>query len=189
MNTNILNKCEFFYRLASEISGVKPFRQTPSFCGAASLHIVMDFYGKDIPEEKLAKLSKTTKKDGTEAPYLLEAAKKFGFTGFYLDDCEISDIKRWIDRDFPVIVDWFSTDFGHFSVVYKIDKNNIYLQDPELGMPRAIRLEDFSNIWFDFKEPKQKGLTRRCMLVVYPKSKNPELNSNEQKAIKSPANL
>ena len=182
MLNKLIEKCDIFYKLATEISGVQPFRQTPGLCGAASLHIVLKFYGINVSEEKLAKLSKTTD-NGTEAPEMLDAVRNFDFEGFYLDNCEISDIKRWLDKGFPVIVDWFSTDEGHFSVAYKIDNKNIYLQDPELGHSRAISLDTFSKIWFDFKEPKQEDLTRRRIIVIYPKDKKPKLNDEEQKSL------
>lgn len=172
MIDDILFKCDLFYKLATEISGVKSFKQSPSFCGASSLHIVLDFYGTNVSEDKLAKLSKTTIKDGTEAPRLLEAAKKIGFDGFYTDDCELSDIKKWIRKGFPVIVEWFSNDSSHFSVVYGIDDEKIYLQDPDKGKKKTIKLDVFSNIWFGFKKSKQIGLVRRLMLVVYPKEKS-----------------
>jgi ABC-type bacteriocin/lantibiotic exporter with double-glycine peptidase domain len=174
MIDDILLKCNMFYKQAVEISGVKPFEQTPSYCGAASLHIVLKFYGTDVPEKTLAKLSKTTKKDGTEAPRLLEAAKHYGFDGFYLKDCDISDIKSWIRKGFPVIVEWFSVDDSHFSVVYGIDDKKIYLQDPENGRKKEIDLDIFSQVWFGFNKTNQIGLVRRLMLVVYPKDKTPK---------------
>lgn len=180
---NLFERCKLFYKLATEVSGVKSFRQTPGFCGAASLHIVMDFYGKNISEDELAKLSRTSRKLGTEAPDMLDAANHVGFDGFYLDNCELSDIKRWLKMGFPIIVDWFSTNEGHFSVAFKIDNKNIYLQDPELGKSRKIPLEEFSNIWFDFKEPKQTDLTRRRMIVIYPKDKKPELSAREKQSL------
>ena len=50
----------------------------------------------------------------------------------------------------------------------------IYLQDPQLGHPRAIKLEEFKRIWFDF-EPAfmatKEDLLLRRMIVILKKKK------------------
>ena len=37
---------------------------------------------------------------------------------------------------------------GHLSVVVGIDKENIYLQDPEIGKLRTISRDDFMKVWW-----------------------------------------
>ena len=39
---------------------------------------------------------------------------------------------------------------GHYSVVVGLDKDNIYLQDPEIGKLRTLERSDFMKVWFDF---------------------------------------
>ena len=102
---------------------------------------------------------------------LIKAAKELGFKGFFKDFSDIQDIKQYVlDKKIPVIVDWFSTDDGHYSVVVDIDKNNIYLQDPELGRLRRIDIVTFKRIWFDYSgdllQSKDQIIIRR-MIVVY----------------------
>ncbi|MEK7555496.1 MAG: cysteine peptidase family C39 domain-containing protein [Patescibacteria group bacterium] len=120
---------------------------------------------------ELAKLSGCKKEKGVEAEGLLKAAKKLGFKGFIKDFSNIEDIKKFvIDKKIPVIVDWFSGDDGHYSVVVGIDNKNIYLQDPELGHLRIIKLADFKRVWFDFPGPflrSKNDLIIRRILVVY----------------------
>ncbi len=130
---------------------VKPFKQTTGFCGPASLRMVLDYYDIKKSEKELAKLSGCSKSKGVEAEGLLKAVKKFGLKGFIKDFSKIKDIKKYVQKKkIPVIVDWSSQAEGHYSVVAGIDNKNIYLQDPELGKVRKLKIHDFKRIWFDF---------------------------------------
>ena len=149
---------------------VKPFRQSSGFCGPASLKIVLEYYGIKKSEEELANLSGAKSHTGVGAKGILKAAKALGLKGFSKDFSEIKDIKEYVDKKTPVIVDWFSTNDGHYSVVVDIDKNNIYLQDPELGRIRKLDIETFKRVWLDFPgdflRSKDDIIIRR-MIVIY----------------------
>ena len=148
---------------------IKPFRQSASFCGPASLKMVLQFYGIDKTEKELAKLSGATKGKGVEADGLVKAAKKLGLKAFYKDYCEIEDIRKYFKKKIPLIVDWFSGNDGHYSVVVGIGKKNIFLQDPELGKIRKMGLEAFKRVWFDFPgnflKAKRELVIRRLIIV------------------------
>ncbi len=88
---------------------------------------------------------------------------------FIKDFSEISDIKKFINKKIPVIVDWFSGDEGHYSVIVGIGKDSIYLQDPELGHVRSMRLRTFKRVWFDFPGKylvSKDGVIVRRMIVL-----------------------
>ena len=149
---------------------VKPFKQTTGFCGPASLRIVLDYFGIKKSEKELAKLSGCSKSKGVEAEGLLKAVKKFGLKGFIKDFSKIKDIKKYVlKKKIPVIVDWFSEDEGHYSVVAGIDNKNIYLQDPELSKIRKLEINDFKRIWFDFPgrflRSKNDLIIRRLIII------------------------
>ena len=152
---------------------VKPFRQKSSFCGPASLKMVLDYYDIKKSEKELTKLSGCSKSKGVEAGNLLKAAKKLGLKGFIKDLAKISDIRKYVlERKIPVIVDWFSVDEGHYSVVAGIDNKNIYLQDPELGKVRKLKIYDFKRIWFDFPGRflrSENDIIIRRLIVIYKK--------------------
>ncbi len=149
---------------------VKPFKQKPSLCGPASLKMVLEYFGVHKSEKELGKLAGTTLAKGTSAEGLVKAARKLGFRAEKKDFATLGDIRREVvQKKTPVIVDWFSGDDGHYSVVMGIDKENIYLQDPELGHLRTLRLETFRRVWFDFSSayPRSKNdLILRRMIVV-----------------------
>jgi predicted double-glycine peptidase len=150
---------------------VKPFRQTSGFCGPASLKIVLEYYGIHKTEKELVKLTGCTKKTGTSAKGILDAAKKCGLKGNTKDNTTLKDIKSYLTKKIPVIVDWFSEDEGHYSVVVGLDKKKIYLQDPERGHLKTIPIETFMRIWFDFSGEylkSKKDLILRRLIIVYP---------------------
>lgn len=157
----------------------KPYRQKPGFCGPASLKIILDYYGLEKTEEELVNLAGSTAAHGTSSEDLIRTAKKLGFSAFQTDCATYTDMKQWLRQKIPVIVDWFSQDDGHYSVVVGLDENNIYLQDPELGQMRAMKKNDFFRVWFDFPgdylQSKEDVIIRR-MIVIKPKSNNLSTN-------------
>jgi predicted double-glycine peptidase len=148
---------------------IKPFRQKIGFCGPASLKMVLDYYGIKKSENVLGKITGRTAKKGTPANGILRAVKILGLKGFVKDFSNFNEIKYYLNRKIPVIVNWFSEDEGHYSVVVGIDKTNIYLQDPELGRIRRINLKVFKRIWFSFLgnfiKSNSKLILRRIIII------------------------
>lgn len=98
----------------------------------------------------MGKITKCDPDRGVTGSAVVKAAEELGFTGFVKDSAELEDIRKFLDRKIPVIVEWFSEDDGHYSVAVGMDKENIYLQDPELAGLRKFDLETFRRIWFTF---------------------------------------
>ena len=140
---------------------IKPFREKPGMCGPASLQMVLEYYGVKKSEKELALLCDTSPELGTSAEKIKYAAESLGFKVEIKENSTFEDIQHWIDKKVPIIVDWFTrggdnyTDSdiadGHYSVVVGLDKQYIYLQDPEIGRVRKIKKDDFLKVWFDFK--------------------------------------
>ena len=142
---------------------VKPFQETLNIdmCGPASLKIVLEYYGINKSEDELAQLCKFKKGFGVDDKGIKSAAEKLGFKVKIKNNSSFKDIEKWLKKDVPVMVDWFTrgrTDYGdsstadgHYSVAMGLDDNFIYLQDPELGAMRKIERDNFMRVWFDFK--------------------------------------
>ncbi len=159
---------------------VQPFQETlnANICGPASLKIVLRYYGIEKGERELAKISGKSSL-GIDVNGFSKVAREFGFKIIIKDNCSFSDIEKWLAKDVPPIVDWFTKgrqDYsesevadGHYSVVCGIDKNYIYLQDPEIGGIRKIKKNDFMKVWFDFSGEfiKPKGLIIKQIIVIY----------------------
>lgn len=161
---------------------VKPFQETlnKGYCGPASLKMVLDFYGVKKSEKELARLCSTDPELGTNAEGLKKAAESFGLKVEIKDNASFEDIENYLSKKIPVIVDWFTrgrADYsdsevadGHYSVVVGLDKENIYLQDSEIGNLRTIRREDFLKVWFDFTGEYLKSweeMIIRQIIAVY----------------------
>ena len=158
---------------------IKIFKQSnPSTCGPASLRMVLDYYGIKKIEKELARLAHTTRHHGTEAKDLVKAAKALGLDGFVKNFCEIKDIKKYLDKNIPVIVTWFSGWTGHYSVAFDIKNNNIFFKDPETAESVKMSLHIFKKLWFGVKgeiySPKTKSerdLNLRVITVIYKNTK------------------
>lgn len=157
-------------RRTVKLLNVKPCRQTSGLCGPAALKMVLAYYGVRKSERELARLSGAVRTRGAEAPGLARAARRLGFKARIKDRATLGDIKKFVDKGIPVIVDWFSGDDGHYSVVVGIRESTIYLQDPELGKVRKMDAKTFLRVWFDFPGDalrSKNSLILRRMLAVH----------------------
>lgn len=158
---------------------LKPFRETPSMCGPASLKMVLEYYGVEKSEQDLALLCDSSPELGTSAEKIKSAAESLGFKVEIKNNSTFEDIQQWLGKKVPLIVDWFTrggngyTDSdiadGHYSVVVGLDKEYIYLQDPEIGRLRKMKKNDFMVVWFDFegKNIKPDELVIRQIIAIY----------------------
>lgn len=161
---------------------IKPFQETlhKGYCGPATLKIILLYYQIDKSEEELASMCNVSEDLGTDDKSLKKAAEGLGFKVEIKNFSTFNDIKNWLEKDVPVIVDWFSkgrSDYsdsevadGHYSVVMGLDEENIYLQDPEIGKMRTINKEDFIRVWFDFKSDHIESwddMIIRQLIVIY----------------------
>ncbi|PIR87970.1 MAG: hypothetical protein COU10_01665 [Candidatus Harrisonbacteria bacterium CG10_big_fil_rev_8_21_14_0_10_45_28] len=162
---------------------VKPFQETldGGYCGPASLKMILEYLGESCTEKKIAKLCNRSFELGTKDADLVRVAKSYGFKAAIKNNANFTDIKQWLNKDIPVIVNWFTRgrpDYGdsevpdgHYSVVVGIDEKYIYLQDPEIGKLRKIKRNDFLRVWFDFtgRYIKANQLIVRQIIAVYKK--------------------
>ncbi|MFH1787206.1 MAG: cysteine peptidase family C39 domain-containing protein [archaeon] len=138
-------------------------------CGPASLKMALHHLGIEKTENELVKLG-SCRGEGVELEDLLKIAKKFKIKGFIKENSDLKEIKKYLKKKCAIIVGWFFEDDGHYSVISRIDNENIYLQDPQIGHIRAMRINLFKRIWFDFPGKfmrTKEDLQLRKMLVLY----------------------
>ena len=104
-------------------------------CGAASLAMVMAYYGKWVPLEQV-RLDCGVSRDGSNAKNVLVAARSYGFEaqGFR---CEVDALRDSIAL--PCIIHW---NFNHFVVLDGFSGNYAWINDPARGEVK-VPLEEF----------------------------------------------
>lgn len=105
-------------------------------CGAASLGIMLEHFGKWVPLDEL-RVACNVSRDGCNAADVVRAAREYGLIakGFRLNLEKVAELKA------PFIIFW---EFRHFMVVEGFGRNCVYINDPETG-PRTITHEAFSD--------------------------------------------
>lgn len=118
-----------------------PFYKQPDSkdCGPTCLRIIAKYYDKNISLNNIRKTSETTRL-GSTLLNLSEAAEKIGFKTLGVKISYDNLINN--DIPLPCILHWNK---HHFVVLYKIDKNNIYISDPSHGLITYRKTEFLKN--------------------------------------------
>jgi predicted double-glycine peptidase len=159
-------------------------RQTFDFdCGAKALQIVMEYYGVEMREDELLKELKTDEK-GTDYTSMIALAEKNGFQVFASDGVSLEELRRFINRGYPVIVilqawadrymtleDWrASYDQGHYAIVVDYQNHIIVFEDPASIRRTWLSEEEFLARWHDI-DPKTREKVEHFAIVL--KGKEP----------------
>ena len=95
-------------------------------CGAASLAMVMAYYGKWVPLEQ-ARIDCGVSRDGSKAKNIYLAAQHYGFD---VKAYSMSPDKLKESGQFPCIIHW---NMNHFVVLNGFKGKNVYINDPARG--------------------------------------------------------
>ena len=95
-------------------------------CGAASLAMVMAYYGKWVPLEQV-RLDCGVSRDGSKAKNIYLAAEHYGFE---VNAFRMSPETLKAEGTFPCIIHW---NMNHFVVLNGFKGKHVYINDPARG--------------------------------------------------------
>ncbi|MCR4590806.1 MAG: NHLP family bacteriocin export ABC transporter peptidase/permease/ATPase subunit [Lachnospiraceae bacterium] len=104
-------------------------------CGAAALAMILAYYGKWVPLEKM-RLDCGISRDGSNGRNILKAARNYGLEakGYRYEPDYLKE-----NGTFPCIVHW---EFNHFVVVNGFKKDKVFINDPARGT-YTLSMEEF----------------------------------------------
>ena len=132
-------------------------------CGAASLTMILAYYGKWIPLEQV-RADCGVSRDGSNAKNVLKAARSYGLTakGYRYEPDELKK-----NGKFPCIIHW---NFNHFVVLDGFKGNKAVLNDPAKGT-YSVPMETFDSsftgicLMFEPSETFEPGGKPKSMLA------------------------
>lgn len=109
------------------------FQMEGTECGAASLAMVMAYYGKHVPLDKV-RVDTGVSRDGCKASKILMGARKYGF----VTEGRRMGLNALMEVQTPCIIHW---NFNHFVVYEGIKRGYAYINDPAQGR-RKLTMEE-----------------------------------------------
>jgi ABC-type bacteriocin/lantibiotic exporter with double-glycine peptidase domain len=133
-------------------------QETEYSCGAASMRMVLAYFGIDKSEAQVRKLLGTRPDGGTYFAGFLNAAKKLKLKYVSEENSSITHLEPLLKGGYQIIVCYYDVKdkTDHYAVVKKIDAEKIHFFDPWYGAYHNYSKAYFRKIWHS-RERKDKA--------------------------------
>lgn len=113
------------------------------------MRMVLETLGIKRSEKQLVKSLETNKIVGTWEFELPKLAEKYRLTYLVERNGTIEDLQRCLEEGFKIIVCYYIIQerTAHYSVIHRIESENIYLYDPWFGPDHRLQLVYFKKVW------------------------------------------
>ncbi len=146
---------------------IKLFKQSKSFCGPASIKIVMDYYGIRKSEQEWANITCATKRSGCTPKQITSGIKKLGYRINNKINSTLKEVKNLIRNKIPVIIYWEPVKgYGHYSVLAGVDSSNVFIANPRKSKITKMSIDEFIEKWHD--EFGKKGDQHEIIVIKKP---------------------
>lgn len=134
-------------------------------CGAASVQMLLAYYGVRVSESHLMKDLHTDAQYGTHHAAIISILRYHGLYCYVNTNGTLDEVQSFLNRAHPVLVHYIepASNEHHYSVAVGYDQTHLTLHDPWNGEGFKIRFDDFEERWHD-----DKGSFPRWYLVASP---------------------
>lgn len=157
-------------------------QSTENSCGASALQAVLSYWGKDLGEQELMQLLRTSPQTGTYVGDIVRVARELGFSAEVRENLTLGDLEAALKKGMPVIVcgqawrsredsdisvqeDW---EDGHYVVVLGMDKKYVYYQDPFIKRGKGFAsLRLFEESWHNVRGKTSSDSKKQVHLGVF----------------------
>lgn len=166
------------------LSGMPLVRQTYNACGPASLAQVLGYYGLELSQAEISRLTRPNDKAYMTAQAIVEFAPLVGLEARLYAGGSLATVRAAIARSLPLIalqshIPEPGKVIPHWRVIvgYNDEERQVYVMDPLLGYV-ALSYADFTRVWAD-----QRGQ----FAVLYPPSPRRDGGKGDRVAGVTPA--
>jgi ABC-type bacteriocin/lantibiotic exporter with double-glycine peptidase domain len=129
-------------------------------CGAACLQMIFEYFGKMKTQEELSKALCAGPDIWVTNEDLETIAQNEGLHTRSMTGATIEDLKGFIEKDIPVIINYIDPDNqeGHFAVVVDVTHMYIVLNDPWYGKDFPLPLSYILANWRSYEGDRPQWL-------------------------------
>ena len=147
---------------------VANFKQRTNYsCGAASMLMVLEYFGRKFTEKQMIRMARATPEKGTDMKDMVAVAKSLGFKTRWKQNWTLQEVKKELNIGLPVIVNFqHSPKFGegHYAVIVGYTDDEFIISDPsnDESAYRREKIEHFMKRWYELEDK-----TVREGIVIY----------------------